>query len=111
MTSPSLSTRIFVFVINLCLAGSMSGAPRSRAKSKVIQSKSKTTQAGKAVVTAKVKSSGTKSRLIAKQSTRKMVAGSRLRSKRRPGNTNYVAGGPWLEPTLADSTVGDNVDG
>ena len=28
---------------------------------------------------------------------------------RRPAR--YVSGGPWLEPTFADSTVGDNVEG
>ncbi|HYP06778.1 MAG TPA: penicillin-binding transpeptidase domain-containing protein [Bryobacteraceae bacterium] len=36
---------------------------------------------------------------------------SRSKKSRRPGNYRYVAGGPWLEPTFADSTVGDNVDG
>jgi cell division protein FtsI/penicillin-binding protein 2 len=28
-----------------------------------------------------------------------------------PGNLNYIAGGPWNEPTFADSTTGDHIDG
>lgn len=30
---------------------------------------------------------------------------------RRASAASYVAGGPWLEPTFADSTSGDNIDG
>jgi penicillin-binding protein 2 len=29
----------------------------------------------------------------------------------RRSRSNYVSGGPWTEPTFADSTVGDNVEG
>jgi len=46
--------------------------------------------------------------------SRKGVRGKKLivasRGK-RSGRSNYVAGGPWLEPTFADSTIGDNVEG
>jgi len=31
--------------------------------------------------------------------------------KKRGRETRFVTGGPWLEPTFADSTVGDNVEG
>src|ERR1017187_2728633 len=29
----------------------------------------------------------------------------------RPAAAPIIAGGPWTEPTYADSTIGDNVDG
>jgi beta-lactamase class D len=35
---------------------------------------------------------------------------SRKRGRRSFGSS-FVSGGPWLEPTFADSTIGDNVDG
>lgn len=35
---------------------------------------------------------------------------SKTRKSAAAGN-NFVAGGPWTEPTFADSTYGDNVDG
>src|SRR5438477_1545826 len=40
-------------------------------------------------------------------------AGSRSRMSRIPGprTTAIIAGGPWTQPTYADSTDGDNVDG
>ena len=48
----------------------------------------------------------------AKILTKKAVAKKSYRSKRARQRANrYVAGGPWLEPTFADSTAGDNVDG
>lgn len=43
------------------------------------------------------------------RSTRSSKSRRRMASRRR-GNP-YVAGGPWLEPTFADSTAGDSVDG
>ncbi|MCX6586837.1 MAG: penicillin-binding transpeptidase domain-containing protein [Acidobacteria bacterium] len=33
------------------------------------------------------------------------------RSKKRPAGPRLIAGGPWREPTYADSTLGDVVDG
>lgn len=42
---------------------------------------------------------------------KKARAVSSIRRGRARGGASYVAGGPWLEPTFADSTVGDNVDG
>jgi len=33
------------------------------------------------------------------------------RSKKRPVGPRLISGGPWLEPTYADSTLGDVVDG
>ena len=38
-------------------------------------------------------------------------AAARSVAKKSRGRTRLVAGGPWLEPTYADSTIGDNVDG
>src|SRR5262245_37133696 len=98
MTSPSCSLRLFVLFLSLCLTGITSGAVQSKSKSK------SNTPAPKSTVVAK--STGSRSRTVAKASKTTRVVSKRSRSKRR-----FVAGGPWLEPTYADSTLGDNVDG
>jgi penicillin-binding protein 2 len=123
MISPVSKSRILILFLTFSLASFVSGAVRSKAK--------KVPSTTKRTVPVK---SGTRSRTVAKPraigSTRSRtvvkkkiaaVASSRAksriassaRSKRRyrPGNSNYVAGGPWAEPTFADSTAGDNIDG
>lgn len=65
-------------------------------------------------VTAKKKATPTKATKTAKQnnlvSTKSTL--KKVNTKKRRGRgSRYVTGGPWLEPTFADSTVGDNVDG
>lgn len=50
-----------------------------------------------------------------KQTVKKQPRGKRGYSKKsrraEAGGSSFVAGGPWKEPTFADSTYGDNVDG
>jgi cell division protein FtsI/penicillin-binding protein 2 len=46
-----------------------------------------------------------------KKATSYKKASSKRSKSRRSARRNYVTGGPWLEPTYADSTVGDNIDG
>jgi len=44
----------------------------------------------------------------------RLASRGKLRSvafTRSPGGPSLIAGGPWLEPTFADSTAGDRVDG
>jgi hypothetical protein len=102
MISP-VNIRFFVFFLGFCLAGISSAAVR-------IQSKSKSTKS-RAVQPAKV-TSKTKLAAKTKVSGIRNVAWRASRSRRfRVRNANYVAGGPWLEPTFADSTLGDSIDG
>lgn len=65
----------------------------------------------------KITSSGTRMR---KASSIRLVKATGMdravtaRSKSRRNSrvaSRFVSGGPWLEPTFADSTIGDNVDG
>jgi penicillin-binding protein 2 len=109
--SPVSQSRLLIFLLSLSLSGLLSGAVRSKPKQKVSTRKA-----------VSAKATGTRSRTVSAKSTKRVVSkgktGSKSRvasrrSKRRyrPGNSNYVAGGPWLEPTFADSTLGDNVDG
>ena len=53
--------------------------------------------------------------VLVKARGKKSVRGKKSRviasRGRRARGHNYVAGGPWLEPTFADSTIGDSVDG
>src|SRR5688500_14201104 len=109
--SPVSQSRLLIFLLSLSLSGLLSGAVRSKPKQKASTRKA-----------VSAKATGTRSRTVSAKSTKRVVSkgktGSKSRvasrrSKRRyrPGNSNYVAGGPWLEPTFADSTLGDNVDG
>src|SRR5688572_12402126 len=103
--------RFFAIALALCLSASVMFGKTAK----------KRTPTKKAAVTAKkAKSTGVRSRSVAvkkapvkttrvkaKKSTRSKY---RLRASRRSSN-RFVSGGPWLEPTFADSTIGDNVDG
>ncbi len=112
MISSVSKTRLLIIFVSFSLAGILSGAVRSKTQQK-------TATAKKTVVSAKA--SGTRSRTVSKSKVRvtkgtttsksKTVASSRSQRRYRPGHSKYVAGGPWLEPTFADSTLGDNVDG
>ena len=110
MMSPVSQSRLLILFLSFSLAGLLSGAVRSKTKTKSVGAR-------KPVVTAKA--TGTRSRTVLKKKTATVVRGksrtklaSRWSRRRyRPGNINYVAGGPWLEPTFADSTLGDNIDG
>jgi cell division protein FtsI/penicillin-binding protein 2 len=46
-----------------------------------------------------------------KKATAKKARAKTTRARRARSARTHVAGGPWLEPTFADSTAGDNVDG
>jgi penicillin-binding protein 2 len=89
-----LFLRPLVFILSLCLASSSFGAVRKRSTSPI-----------KKASASRTKTFSKKSGIRAKSSRK-----SRIR-RVRYGNNRFVAGGPWLEPTFADSTLGDNVDG
>jgi penicillin-binding protein 2 len=77
------------------LANSSFGATRSRRVAK----KSARVVAAKTTAKKAVRKSGKARRSSARRLAHSAVPGA------------HVAGGPWLEPTFADSTSGDNVDG
>lgn len=54
-----------------------------------------------------------KKAVVTKPVTKSKVTPAKKRSlaRTRTGRTGNVAGGPWKEPTFADSTMGDAVDG
>jgi penicillin-binding protein 2 len=57
-------------------------------------------------------SSRSRSVAVKKTSTKTVrVSTKASASKKRRLRARRVSGGPWLEPTFADSTIGDNVDG
>lgn len=64
---------------------------KTAAPSKTVKSKSKTTAAAKRAATVK--------------------ANKRALARTRTGRTGTVSGGPWKEPTFADSTAGDEIAG
>jgi penicillin-binding protein 2 len=97
--------RLFYFFFSLCLVGSLSGAVRSQTKSKSASTKKSASS------TAAAKKRTTKTRTAVKAKSSSKSRSSRSRRRHRAGRRNYVAGGPWLEPTFADSTAGDNVEG
>jgi cell division protein FtsI/penicillin-binding protein 2 len=108
MKSSVFPTRLFLFFLSFCLAGVIHGAVRSKTKPKPATTK-KPAVAAKPTGT-RYRSAATKSKTRA-VSKRKSTSKSASRRRYRAGNGNYVAGGPWLEPTFADSTAGDNIDG
>jgi cell division protein FtsI/penicillin-binding protein 2 len=57
------------------------------------------------------KKTTTARKTAAKKTVRKPVKKATARSTRRRATAPIIRGGPWTEPTYADSTLGDNVDG
>jgi penicillin-binding protein 2 len=129
MTSTFHTSRLFVFLLAFSVAGSLSwgAAAKSKARSKkapVASTAKQTTRSrtasaakkSKAVAPRKVQASSTRRRgvrampvTVQKRRNKrgKLVL---VRASRYRGN-NFVAGGPWSEPTFADSTTGDQIDG
>jgi penicillin-binding protein 2 len=113
MTLFSPCSRLLAVVLAFCLSAPAFAAPakkRSTPAKKAIatkNSKNVRVSASRKASTARQKAASVRSRRGTK-SARK-VASRHGRSSFAPAR--YVAGGPWLEPTFADSTIGDNVDG
>jgi beta-lactamase class D len=128
MTRLPTFPRWFIVLLTLVLCASFSfGAPSKRSKHVPSRSANKKVVAKKkssASVVKKVKSTAGAKSSKARVSKAKTTSTQRhartrrtSRSKVKRGRvvsakaTGFVAGGPWLEPTFADSTAGDIVDG
>ena len=125
MTRTFCSQRPFLFLLALVLSASLSwaAAPKSKtrakrtttaAKSVAKKSVAKKPVARKTLAKSRTATSSKPKKVATSRTSRSRASKSRTRTARRsyrPGNTRYVAGGPWLEPTYADSTIGDVVDG
>ena len=100
-----LAVLLAVALVPNCLFGwatKKSAAKKSTAK----KTTAKASASQKPVIK---KASYTKPSVKASSKTKKVARGkSRKRSRVA---SRYVSGGPWLEPTFADSTIGDNIDG
>lgn len=101
MTLLPPSLRAVAFALILCLIPAASFAKTAR----------KATTKSKKVTTASVKKSPKKKATSSKSvaATKKTQKGKIQYSRRRA--SSHVTGGPWTEPTFADSTLGDNIDG
>ena len=128
MTRLPTFPRWFIVLLTLVLCAAFSfGAPskrskrvpsRSANKKVVAKTKSAASVVKKVKSTSIAKSSATRVSKAKTTSTRRHARTRRTsRSKVKRGRvvsakaTGFVAGGPWLEPTFADSTSGDNIEG
>jgi cell division protein FtsI/penicillin-binding protein 2 len=100
-------SRFFLLILIVCLTASLSfGATRSK---RVKRSTTTATRvAAKKVATKKKPVVKAVKKTTLKSTSRTRKASSKRRITRR---RKVVTGGPWKEPTYADSTLGDNVDG
>lgn len=99
------SYRFFVLLLILTLTAALASGATRRTKR---TSRPAATAATRTAVTVKSGTTTKKAIAFKAKSTRTKVSS---RSKRRTGQNNFVAGGPWLEPSFADSTAGDNIEG
>jgi len=110
MNRSSISPRSLFLILALAVCVQLGFAAKPSKRSKRVPSRStvqKTTQ--KKVALRKGRSAAARavvasSRRLGKGRTRRAFADN-------AGLDSLVAGGPWLAPTFADSTSGDNVDG
>jgi penicillin-binding protein 2 len=116
MRSSVSAVRLFTFFFSLYLAGLLPAAVRSKSQSKS-PSKSITFRKAAAAVKKSKQPRATKSLATTTRTrsaavkTRKAVLSSRSRKRLRLRRARYIAGGPWTEPSFADSTLGDNIEG
>lgn len=117
MTPLSTYVRLIVFVLISSLTGSLALGATRRSQKGTAKSTAKPSAARKTTAKVTTRSAAAKrtpKSTVAKRgrsSSRIVKAKATRKSKQRLGNYRYVAGGPWLEPTFADSTDGDIVDG
>ena len=106
MTRHATLAHLAVFLIALLLIpGDLLGATRRKTGSKKTTKTATTVAAKKKVVSGRTVTRKTQARQRKSARTRR----ARVARNYIPGAR--VAHGPWLEPTFADSTSGDNVDG
>jgi penicillin-binding protein 2 len=116
MRSSVSAVRLFTFFFSLYLAGLLPAAVRSKSQSKS-PSKSITFRKAAAAVKKSKQPRATKSLATTTRTrsaavkTRRAVLSSRSRKRLRLRRARYIAGGPWTEPSFADSTLGDNIEG
>jgi penicillin-binding protein 2 len=98
MTVFSPCSRVFAIILALFLftAACFGRTPAKTAKKRI---------------TTKTATAGTRGRkVVSKKAAVKSTRKGRRRAA-RVRRSRFVAGGPWLEPTFADSTSGDNIEG
>jgi beta-lactamase class D len=120
MASIFHASRFFIFLLALSVSGTLSwgAATKSKARGKRAASAAPAKKVVRKAVPAKrakaaVPARSVRSRKAGKAtlvSTRKSKRSKLARSRRARGY-RYASGGPWLEPSFADSTIGDQVDG
>lgn len=96
---------ILLLVIGLTAPLSEGATRKKRSASK------RSTTTVRTVKTMAVKSSRTKKKATVRRASRSTVRKGRASRRSRRAGSRFVAGGPWKEPTFADSTLGDNVNG
>ncbi|MEJ7605567.1 MAG: penicillin-binding transpeptidase domain-containing protein [Bryobacteraceae bacterium] len=106
----ALLTLISIFLLPL------SAAPRKKplkgkAKTAIARVSSKRPSKAKLRTSAKLVRASAPRWGQAKWRKAKSSKRSRSRGSVRTARRDFVAGGPWYEPTFADSTIGDNIDG
>ena len=112
MTRTFCSPRLFITLLILALSASLSwaAAPKKKTPAKRSTVAAKKPAPKKKIVAKSSKKVTASKRRVATRSSRSKRKTRTARS-RRSGSTRFVAGGPWLAPTYADSTIGDEVDG
>ena len=106
MTPFPQCSRFFALLLVLLLSSTVSFA-------RTTKKRTPNKNADASATRARTAASGKKSAQLNKSSSQKIVK-TRGKSRTRRGRSvasRFVTGGPWSEPTFADSTIGDNVDG
>ena len=106
MTPFPRCSRFFALLLVLLLSSTVSFA-------RTTKKRTPNKNADASATRARTAASEKKSAQLKKSSSQKIV-NTRGKSRTRRGRlvaSRFVTGGPWSEPTFADSTIGDNVDG
>lgn len=108
MTLPPSRFRLLALALVLCL---IPAASLAAVKSAAVKKKTTTKTTSVKVRKTAAKKPAAKVTVRGKSKARVSRSKARLRTASRRRGSRYVTGGPWTEPTFADSTLGDNVDG
>ncbi|MBC7927121.1 MAG: penicillin-binding protein [Bryobacteraceae bacterium] len=112
------SPRLLVVLLLISITASLSFAAGRTKRSSRVPQRSAVTKSRATAAARKAKPTTKPAKTITRKTRKRggrvvstRLRGAKLRRVSTRGAGNFVAGGPWLEPTFADSTLGDNIDG
>jgi penicillin-binding protein 2 len=114
LTAPRLLTLLLAISLTATAAFAAAKKRSSKVPQRSAMTKSRTATASAKKSSKPAAKTTAKTPAVKSKTSTSRLKGAKLRSvvaRSTRARSSYIAGGPWLEPTFADSTTGDVIDG